>query len=149
MFIKGTKVYTKNGYQNIETLKVGDLVLNKKNQYSCIEDIKIIPNQQIWEIRTLCDKSFYTVSNCLFYASQIEETHYTDSKVKTVQSLNYDDLLVGFVHIAKYGELGCPHYVYDKVTSIVKTDIFEDVYVLKIKDNNTYIVSDRVIGGMD
>ncbi len=148
MFIKGTKVATSNGYKNIETLKVGDLVLNKKNQYSKIQEIEVIPNQQILEIRTLCEKSFYVAENSSFIASQIEETHYTDGKLKTVDSLNYDDLLVGFVHIAKYGEMGCPHYIYDKVTSIVKTDIFETVYNLKIEEENTYAVNDRIVGGM-
>ena len=147
-FITGTKVYTSNGYQNIEDLKGGDLVLTSKNKYNKILEVKKVQNQQISEARTLCEKSFYSTREQSFSSVQIEETHYTDSKVKNMDSLNCDDYLVGFMHIAKYGELGCPHYIYDKITSIVKTDVFETVYDLKIEEDNTYVVSDRIVGGM-
>lgn len=147
-FIAGTKVYTSEGYKNIEDLKIGDLVLTHKNRYRKILEIRSNPNQQIWEIRTLCEKSFYTTENHLFSTVQVEDTHYTDSKFKTVDSLNYDDYLVGLEHIAKYGEMGCSYYIYDKVTSIVKTDVFETVYNLKVEEDNTYVVNDRVVGGI-
>ena len=37
-FIPGTKVLTKNGYKNIEDIKVGDLVLTKDNTYQIVND---------------------------------------------------------------------------------------------------------------
>ena len=146
-FVGETKVYTSDGYKNIEDLKIGDLVLTHKNRYKKIINIEVIPNQPITEIRALCEKSFYTTDAQYFLASQIEETHYTDTKTKLVFDLNYEDFLIGFEHIAKYGELGCSFYIYDKITSIVKTDIFETVYNLQTEEDNTFVVNDRIVGG--
>ena len=32
-FVAGTKILTKNGYKNIEDIKVGDMVLTHRNRY--------------------------------------------------------------------------------------------------------------------
>ena len=144
-FVAGTKVYTSDGYKNIEDLKVGDFVLTHKNRYRKISKVGNTLNQQIWELRTLCDKSFYVTGNHPFLVAQVEESHYTDSSFKPVNSLNNEDYLVGFEHIAKYGEFNYSHYIYDKITSIIKTSIFETVYNIEVEEDHTYVVNDIIV----
>ncbi len=52
-FVAGTKVYTSEGYKNIEDLKVGDLVLTHKNRYMPIDKIGHDYNKDIYEMKAM------------------------------------------------------------------------------------------------
>lgn len=51
-FVAGTKVYTSEGYKNIEDVKVGDMVLTHKNRYMPVIRIGGEKNKEIYSMRT-------------------------------------------------------------------------------------------------
>lgn len=50
-FVAGTKVYTSEGYKNIEDVKVGDMVLTHKNRYMPVVNIGGEQNKDIYSLR--------------------------------------------------------------------------------------------------
>lgn len=50
-FVKGTKVLTKNGYKNIEDIKVGDMVLTHRNRYMPVAKTGGENNKNIYSLR--------------------------------------------------------------------------------------------------
>ncbi len=51
-FIAGTKVYTSEGYKNIEDVNIGDRVLTHKNRYMPVVKIGGEKNKEIYSMRT-------------------------------------------------------------------------------------------------
>lgn len=141
-FVAGTRVKTKNGYKNIEDIKVGDEVLTHKNRWRKVLRIGNTPNQEIWEIISMDDEKFLTTGNHPFMTTQIEETHYTDVIFKQVKDLTYDDLLVG--HLFK-PESSNKAYKYTKIVSIRKTNYRETVYNIEVEEDHTYVVETKIV----
>ncbi len=50
-FVAGTKVYTRNGYKNIEDVRVGDMVLTHNNRYMPVVNIGGEKNQTIYSLK--------------------------------------------------------------------------------------------------
>lgn len=138
-FVAGTKVLTKDGYKNIEDIKVGELVLTHKNRYQKVLRTGSTPNQLITEMITLNEKKFYVTDNHPFYISNIKEIHFTDPIFKEVKDIEpIKDYLVGFSVDRKI-------HTFDKVVCLVRDYKRETVYNLEVEEDNTYIVDGVIV----
>jgi DNA (cytosine-5)-methyltransferase 1 len=143
-FVAGTKVYTKYGYKNIETLRVGDEVLTHKNKFEKVLRIGNTPNSEIWEVISEDDEIFLTTSNHPFMTTHVEEIHYTDYEFKEVKDLNYDDYLVGPMIGFTPGNKE-NHYTHTKIKSIRNTGNKATVYNIEVANDHTYMVETKFV----
>ena len=141
-FVKGSQVYTKSGYKNIEDIVVGEEVLTHTNRWKKVLNVGSNLNKEIWEVHTLNGFKFETTANHPFYTVQMEEAHYTDCVFKRVDEITNKDYLVNLIDM---NGLGIKNYNYDKVTCIVKTDRKETVYNIEVEEDHTYIVNDKIV----
>lgn len=136
-FVAGTKVLTKTGYKNIEDIEVGEEVLTHKNRYRKVLRIGNTKNQEIWELISLDNSKFLATSNHPFLVSHIEETHYSDYKVKELKDITYDDFLIGF------NLDGVRNY--SRVISKSNLKYKDIVYNIEVEEDHTYIVQDKCV----
>lgn len=66
-FVKGSKVLTKNGYRNIEDIKIGDYVLTHTGNYKMVTNIGMNENKEILKIKPQGILPIYATSNHPFY----------------------------------------------------------------------------------
>jgi len=66
-FVAGTKIYTEQGYKNIEDIRVGDMVLTHNNRFQKVQIRMINQTDEIYELRAMGIPKIETTHNHPFY----------------------------------------------------------------------------------
>lgn len=133
-FLEGTKVLTKNGYKNIEDIKVGDYVLSyneetKENEYNRVYDTFIHRNnnEDLYEL-TIKGKVLKVTEAHRFYVKEKGTDFYA---WKAVRNLNIGDVIID------------NNKTEHEITNINFYSHFGTVYNITVENNYNYYVSDN------
>ena len=102
-FVAGTKVYTSEGYKNIEDVKVGDMVLTHKNRFKKVLKIGMNKNKEIYRIKAQGIFDTFVTGNHPYYIremkyiwdnkSRMYRRHFSEPIWKEVQSISKNDFI--------------------------------------------------------
>ena len=102
-FVAGTKVYTSKGFQNIEDVKVGDMVLTHKNRFKKVLKIGMNKNKEIYRLKAQGIFDTFVTGNHPYYIremkhiwdnkSRMYKRHFSDPIWKEVQNISKNDFI--------------------------------------------------------
>lgn len=140
-FLKGTQIYTQNGYKNIEDIQIGDKVLTHKKRFKKVVRTFKSEDKEIWRVATRSNKNLYTTANHPVLVCEIlnNEPIYSFKKVK---DLKYSDFLCSF---SEYKDLYNKIYYREEIIGISNLNITQTVYNIEVEDDNTYIANDLIV----
>lgn len=92
-FVKGTMIYTKEGYKEIQDIKVGDYVLTHKNRFEKVSQIMKNESEDILKIKVMGSEEIFATSSHPFYVRTKEKGRkYTkNSEGKYTSVRNFSD----------------------------------------------------------
>ena len=133
-FLAGTKVITQNGYANIETIEIGDIVLSY-NEKTLKQEYKKVINvfHHLNKIDTLYklkidNEIINTTVNHRFYIRRNETNKWIDAG-----------------HLKIGDEVLFIDYTYHKISSIEFLKYQDNYYNLEIEDNHNYYIGEKGI----
>ena len=136
-FPAGTKVVTKDGYKDIDKIKVGDIVLSyneetKKNEYNKVTEVFIHDPNDI-------DDELYTLSFDDNTSLKVTSPHrFYILRNNKYSWISAEDLKLNDKVLYTDGK-------YHKITKISKTELNEFVYNIEVENNHNYYVGKQGI----
>ena len=135
-FVAGTKVFTKNGYKNIEDIKVGDMVLTHRNRFMPVLRNGGEVDKEIYKLK-VTNKSKYTILlddrkdvDAMYIKDQNDVEYHAYTHEITDSELTLDPRQTKEIEIKYYNKYGS-----DK-------EIEEMVFSRMILDNDAYQIYD-------
>ena len=142
---KGSKIYTKEGYKEIQVICLGDEVLKHLNRWKKVICIDNSVSSNIWKIKTRNGLKLYVTENQSFLATIVKGSSFGEGKFIKVKDLSIDSYLISLGNNEGNGMLD---YEYDKIVKIENTDRVEQVFSLGVEEDNSYIVNDIIVKGI-
>lgn len=105
-FVAGTKVYTSNGYKNIEDVKVGDMVLTHKNRFKKVLKIGMNKNKEIYRVKAQGIFDTFVTGNHPYYIREMK--HIWDNKSRMYKRNFSDPIWKEVQNISKNDFIGIP-----------------------------------------
>lgn len=141
-FVAGTKVLTKDGYKNIENIKVGEEVLTHKNRYRKVLKIGNTQNKEIWHLVAEDTSEFFATSNHPFLCVHLTKDGVSEIEEKALIDLTDKDLLISNYKLDGFGNI---EYIYYNIILKEKTNRIETVYNIEVEEDHTYVVEDKFV----
>lgn len=156
-FVAGTLVLTDKGYQPIETITQGTLVLTHTNTYKKVKvSMKKLQADNIYQLETYQSPTTYlTAEHPVYVRTKLQNGELSTPEWVEAQNLTTNHL-VGIpsnhqghslydytkedVNILKEGE-----FYWKPLIKLSKSGIVEDVYNLEVETDHSYVVHDMIV----
>lgn len=132
-FAAGTKVLTKDGYKNIEDVKIGDMVLTHTGKYQVVTESRCTGIRNIW-IVNINDKTTYVTGNHKYYVQ------HSDGRVEWVAVEEID------LESDKVFEMVSDNvFEWVSVDDISQTDRLDNVYDICVDVDHSFVANGVVV----
>jgi DNA-cytosine methyltransferase len=137
-FVAGTEILTKEGYKNIEDIKVGDMVMTHKIRYMPVKRIGGEKSKEIWALDIEGFRTLYCTGYHPFY---IKESPNSKPIKKPLSKISKDSLFASHVVLPNWRYMSDDGLTWYASKRIEKTTKVADVYNIEVEEDHTYIAN--------